>query len=76
MLAVVSPGAPALARCAGPPLSNAGAGDDPLVRGVETLGEVGVGDDAVRDVGRHAGDRGPGTAVALGFGHDRICRYI
>ena len=41
-----------LARRPDPALADAGAGDDPVVGGVERAGQLGVGDDALGNVGR------------------------
>ena len=58
MVEVVSPGR------ADPALADAGAGDDPVVGGVEPGGELGVGDPALGHVARDAGDRGARRARA------------
>ncbi len=62
-----------LARRPDPALADPGAGDDPVVGGVERAGELGVGDDALGNVGRDSGDGGAARVFA---GRCRACTKL
>jgi hypothetical protein len=60
-----------LARSSDSALADAGAGDDPLVRGIETLRQLRVGQYSLRHVDGNAGDRGS-AGLEVPFYHVRI----
>ena len=55
------------------PFADAGALDDPLIGGIDQLFEIGVGEDAVRQIAAGAENAGIGQAATLVAGvHERI----